>query len=118
MNGGCLSAELPNHDMKKNKLKSPSKKLINRIYSHYLFIAFLLFMVRQPAFAQEKKTSGYWISTAQQRVNKPNTWIAFRRDIIIKNKTQQALTTIAADTKYWLWINGNQIRLLKAGAFS
>jgi len=109
MNGGYLSVELPNHDMKKNKLKSPSKKLINRIYSHYLFIAFLLFMVRQPAFAQEKKTSGYWISTAQQRVNKPNTWIAFRRDIMIKNKPLQALTTIAADTKYWLWINGKLV---------
>lgn len=52
-------------------------------------------------FAQPK-----WITTCEQEANQPNTWIAFRKDITLNKVPSIALTQIAADTKYWLWING------------
>lgn len=47
-----------------------------------------------------------WITTAEQEANKPNTWIAFRKDVTLKKVPSVAMTRIAADSKYWLWING------------
>ena len=47
-----------------------------------------------------------WISTPEAGADAPNTWIAFRRDFQIRKVPHQALAAIAADTKYWLWING------------
>lgn len=35
-----------------------------------------------------------------------NRWIAFRKDITLKKVPSSAKTLIAADSKYWLWING------------
>ncbi|WP_406826901.1 alpha-L-rhamnosidase C-terminal domain-containing protein [Pedobacter sp. KACC 23697] len=75
----------------------------------YISICFLFFIKVQSSFAQDKSMVGYWISPALKEVNKANRWIAFRRDLILKEKPEQALTTIAADTKYWLWINGKLI---------
>lgn len=52
-------------------------------------------------FAQAK-----WITTSSQEADKPNSWTAFRKDITLNKVPSAAITQIAADTKYWLWING------------
>ncbi|WP_313989555.1 alpha-L-rhamnosidase C-terminal domain-containing protein [Xanthocytophaga flavus] len=57
---------------------------------------------------------GYWISSLSEKSDKPNTWIAFRQDIILPAKPSQAIAMIATDTKYWLWING-QLILFEGG---
>lgn len=62
----------------------------------------------QPAFSITRDVP-YWISVNSKDANKPNTWIAFRRNINIKRKPMHAMATIAADTKYWLWINGRMV---------
>lgn len=36
----------------------------------------------------------------------PNQWIAFRKDFNLEAVPREAVATIAADSKYWLWING------------
>lgn len=36
----------------------------------------------------------------------PNQWIAFRKDFDLKRVPSKANAVIAADSKYWLWING------------
>ena len=36
----------------------------------------------------------------------PNQWIAFRKDIHLENVPSEALARISADSKYWLWVNG------------
>lgn len=46
-----------------------------------------------------------WISVGGGEVNKPNMWIAFRKNISFPGKPEYALTQIAVDSKYWLWIN-------------
>jgi len=38
-----------------------------------------------------------------------NSWRCFRKEIELKSKPQMAVAQIAADSKYWLWINGEQV---------
>jgi len=45
----------------------------------------------------------------QQEDGVPNTWMAFRKTITISEVPTQALTKIAVDSKYWLWINGKMV---------
>lgn len=64
----------------------------------------LLFFLPGTLFAQAK-----WITTGEQEANKPNSWTAFRKDITLDKVPSTAITQIAADTKYWLWINGEMV---------
>lgn len=48
-----------------------------------------------------------WISTAD--ADKPNTWIAFRKNVKLEQAPSQASLRIACDSKYWLWINGKLV---------
>lgn len=50
-----------------------------------------------------------WITTGEQETNQPNSWTAFRKDITLNKVPSTAITQIAADTKYWLWINGEMV---------
>lgn len=74
--------------------------------THICFWTFyvLLFFFSGTLFAQPK-----WITTGEQETNKPNSWIAFRKDITLNKVPSAAITQIAADTKYWLWINGEMV---------
>ena len=47
-----------------------------------------------------------WITADDSLANKPNTWIEFRKDFSLKKRPKKAEARIAADTKYWLWVNG------------
>lgn len=49
-----------------------------------------------------------WISVPAQ-AEKVNSWIAFRRDVQLDEQPDAATAVIAADTKYWLWINGQMV---------
>ena len=55
------------------------------------------------------KDEACWITVNDSNANKPNTWIAFRKDILLKRVPSKVLTQIAVDSKYWLWINGKQV---------
>lgn len=46
-----------------------------------------------------------WISKSQTQ-SATNTWLAFRKNVTIENVPKRLTARIAADTKYWLWING------------
>jgi hypothetical protein len=50
----------------------------------------------------------HWI-TATESQSATNTWICFRKEITIQKKPAAALARIAADSKYWLWINGRRV---------
>jgi alpha-L-rhamnosidase len=47
--------------------------------------------------------------TAIESQNESNSWTDFRRDFIIETLPSKALTKIACDSKYWLWINGELV---------
>ena len=48
----------------------------------------------------------YWIWTTSSANTTTNTWADFRRDFTLATKPVSAIFKIAADTKYWLWVNG------------
>lgn len=41
--------------------------------------------------------------------NEPNSWYNFRTDFNLESLPGKALTQIACDSKYWLWINGELV---------
>ena len=49
--------------------------------------------------------------TAFENQNATNTWMCFQKEIFINAVPGKALTRIAADSKYWLWINGELVVL-------
>lgn len=48
----------------------------------------------------------HWITANDTLCNNPNTWIEFKKDFIVRKLSKRMEAKIAADTKYWLWING------------
>ena len=50
--------------------------------------------------------TAYWITADDSLRNQPNTWMEFRKDFTLKKSPRKAEARIAADSKYWLWVNG------------
>jgi alpha-L-rhamnosidase len=46
-----------------------------------------------------------WITSVDCK-DEPNTWISFRKTFNLKNVPDSAVSKIAVDSKYWLYING------------
>ena len=68
-----------------------------------LAIALLLYALPFNSPAQNSVRAS-WIGAASED-NTANTWLAFRKTLNIRNKPAKLNTRIAADSKYWLWIN-------------
>jgi len=49
-----------------------------------------------------------WIWT-KQRAGIPNSWVALRKEVDVNKVGREAIAYISADTKYWLWINGEMV---------
>ena len=54
-------------------------------------------------------TESRWITASEGDVNAQNTWIAFRKDITLGSIPMKVEASIAAASKYWLWINGEMV---------
>ena len=68
----------------------------------FLLSALMLMMTTATMYAQ----AAYWITADDSLRNRPNTWMEFRKDFTLKKKPKTAEARIAADSKYWLWVNG------------
>ncbi|RYU91417.1 glycoside hydrolase [Mucilaginibacter terrigena] len=51
----------------------------------------------------------HWIGTAAGPDTAANTWLAYRKQISITHIPARAIAKIAADSKYWLYINGKMV---------
>lgn len=60
------------------------------------------------AGAEEYSWKGKWISKQECR-STANTWLAFRKTVKLDKVPQTVTARIAADSKYWLWINGERV---------
>ena len=57
-------------------------------------------------FVQADESRARWI-TAFENQSASNTWLCFRKDIHLNSRPSESVTLkIAADSKYWMWING------------
>ena len=57
------------------------------------------------SFAQEAK----WITASSAQADEPNTWVEFRKNITLDKVQKGVEAGIAADSKYWLYINGEMV---------
>src|SRR4051812_44862300 len=51
-------------------------------------------------------TTGHWIWAATDTANQ---WVAFRKTLSLSAAPSSAVAQIAADTKYWLYVNGTLV---------
>lgn len=72
-----------------------------------LFIALFLCVFLSSSINAES-WKGRWINTEQCQSG-TNTWLAYRKTVALDNVPQSLKAKIAADTKYWLWINGQLV---------
>ena len=77
---------------------------MNRIKT--LFILFCCTLM--PTVAKDT-LSAKWITVQSEDANKANSWISYRKNIDVSKIPQVALIEIAADSKYWLWVNGELV---------
>ena len=76
--------------------------MCKRIFIPLFILLFYTFVTHASDFSNKS----YWITTSDKDANKPNSWIAFRKDITLDQIPNEAIANICADSKYWLWING------------
>ncbi len=70
------------------------------------FSIFLILHFGLIVFSQQWQ--GKWITAAGIK-NNPNTWVAFRKEFFVEDTAVKLPLRIAADTKYWLWVNGKMV---------
>jgi len=78
------------------------------INKNSLFITALILLFPYFTNAQNTKWQAQWITTADCK-NNANTWLAYRKEIVIEKVPAHTAAKIAADSKYWLWVNGKQV---------
>lgn len=61
----------------------------------------------QSAKAQDKTWTANWIWTSDQGPN--NTWVDLRKKVKLDRKPATAVTRIAAENKYWLFVNNELV---------
>ena len=72
-------------------------------------IATLLFaFIGLGGYPQDMEWTASRIAPRQSQ-NESNSWMNFRTEIELGSLPGQAMASIACDSKYWLWINGNQV---------
>ena len=85
-------------------------------YIHLHYANSIIYMFRQfvilimvglwSVWAQADVPAAHWI-TAFENQSATNTWLCFRRDIRLDTLPRGSVNLkIAADSKYWMWING------------
>ena len=83
--------------------------LISRKMKKALLILLMLLYWGMPLSATETfSPKARWISKSEAN-GEANTWLAFRKKAKIDKLPSSLTARIAADTKYWLWINGNMV---------
>lgn len=86
-----------------------NSKQFSIIISTLFFV--LLSFYPKAVISQEIKTpvdwKASWIWTSAKGPN--NTWLSLRKNIKLKSKPKKAITKIAAENKYWLYVNDSLV---------
>ncbi|MFA3792000.1 alpha-L-rhamnosidase N-terminal domain-containing protein [Aliiglaciecola sp. SL4] len=89
--------------MKNLIIKKPLASLVSKTLS--VLAAMTIFVSFQSSAV---KWEAEWI-WPKQKVSLPNSWSALRTEVDIDNANSTATAYISADSKYWLWINGELV---------
>lgn len=74
----------------------------------HLLLILITLLSYHPITSKADTWKGRWINTEQCQSG-TNTWLTYRKTITIDNPPQSLIAKIAADTKYWLWINDQPV---------
>lgn len=77
-----------------------------RIVKATHIVTLLLLAFSSKPFALEWDANWIW---TKERFTDPNSWIAVRKEVNLSETGPDAVAYISADTKYWLWINGEMV---------
>lgn len=72
-----------------------------RLYVFFLLIGNIIVGKAAPL----SKAQWIW----HPNVNQSNCWMRFRKQVVLDKIPAKVLATIAVDSKYWLWINGQLV---------
>lgn len=72
------------------------------------YLLLLLFTVLLLPAKAKSDWKAQWINTERCQ-SASNTWLAYRKTVTIANVPNALTAHIAADSKYWLWINGRMV---------
>lgn len=84
------------------------KSLPRNSISRVLTLCLLSLLASVFSHAQSSEWGGQWIWQSEEGPD--NSWVAFRKTFNLEEKPTEALASIAVDTKYWLWVNGEMVR--------
>ena len=73
-----------------------------------LLVSALVLCFCNLAGAEEYSWKARWISKAECN-SQTNSWLCFRKKVSLDSVPESLVARIAADTKYWLWINGEMV---------
>ena len=90
--------------VKRAAMLLPNKHLIAQWLMAFMLSVPFLF---KPGHACAQSWSANWIWTSDQGPN--NTWLSFRKKVTLSAQPSKALTRIAAENKYWLYVNDNLV---------
>lgn len=77
----------------------------------FLYALLLLMILPFPVKAENHKKlewKAQWIWT-NNNAPAPNSWVALRHEVLLSPTDEHIYAHISADTKYWLWINGEMV---------
>ncbi|EWH10526.1 alpha-L-rhamnosidase Rha78D [Catenovulum agarivorans DS-2] len=69
-------------------------------------LAVVLIFLSNPTLAVEWTAEWIW---SKERFTDPNSWVVIRKEVNLESVGQNSTAYISADTKYWLWINGQLV---------
>lgn len=72
------------------------------------FLIFFICFISCNLFAEDIKWTAKWIALSSGK-DSANTWLCFRKDFTVNKIPKSALSSIAVDSKYWLWVNGKMV---------
>ncbi len=72
-------------------------------------LSFLIFLLGMQTFAASFDKNSHWITVSEGNADAMNTWLAFRRNVTLDAVPESVEALVAADSKYWIWLNGKLI---------
>ncbi len=75
------------------------------MFARRLLLGAAAFMLLAPGLLSARETwKARWIGKQEYR-SETNTWLAFKKKVDVQTVPERMVARIAADSKYWLWIN-------------
>ena len=83
-----------------------------KVFSNIMFSKRILVIVLVTFMATSQNYSQNWTAEWiwQESDGLENTWVAFRKEVVVSSVPQKVIANIAVDSKYWLYINGQLVK--------